>query len=62
MLISSRLGLGEKILPIPLPGIITDALAKLTSETSFPLLPEYVLSAASHIALEGHSNCGDSQS
>ena len=45
MLISSKLGLGEKILPIPLPGIITDALAKLlrplfrSFQSTYYLLP-----------------------
>ena len=45
MLISSKLGLGEKIFPILLPGIISDALAKLlrplfrSFQSTYYLLP-----------------------
>ena len=49
MLISSKLGLGEKILPIPLPGIISDVLAKLlrplfrSFQSTYYLLPRALL-------------------
>ena len=55
MLISSRLGLGEKILPNPPPGIIGDALAKILRP------PEYLLPAILCITVEQHSIHGNSQ-